>query len=424
VLSPRKPKTVKRITRIHADKHLNLCGRTDRIRIIATDLESDVEGNDMVSEMNLIEDDIFEAEDLGSPEDFMDDEEPFDPKKVDVSISTPTLSILIARLEHDEIDLLPDFQRSPDLWSKQAQSRLIESILIRLPIPAFYFDAIDDENWQVVDGLQRLSAIKNFAVEKKLKLTGLEFLKEYEGMYYDDLPRQLIRRIDEFQTSVYLIKPGTPLEMKYSLFNRINTGGLKLTPQEIRHAMSQSANSGSASKFLTRIVENQKFINVVGKKNNRMSQQELVLRHMAFAMFGLEEYRSSLPRFLDGAMIKIARIGDEHLKAFEDKFLVSMEIASEIFGDDAFRKSLIDGKKLVNKPLFEALSVCIAELACEDQEQLLHNSDQFVEGFKNLLLDVEFNEAISRSTASTAHVSDRFKRIRAYIKEFMLELLI
>lgn len=379
---------------------------------------------DDISDHNITDEEIFEDEDLGSPEDLIDAEKPFDPKKVDVSITTPTLSALIARLSHGEIDLLPDFQRSGDLWSKQAQSRLIESILIRLPIPAFYFDAIDDENWQVVDGLQRLSAIKNFVVEKSLKLTGLEFLKEYEGTYYDDLPRQLTRRIDEFQTSVYLIKPGTPLEMKYSLFNRINTGGLKLTPQEIRHAMSQSANSGSASKFLTRIVKNEKFINVVGKKNNRMSQQELVLRHMAFAMFGLGEYRSSLPRFLDGAMIKISKMEDAHLKTFEEKFLVSMEIANKVFGGDAFRKSLIDGKKLVNKPLFEALSVCLAELEPSNQDRLLLNSDQFLNGFKGLLLDVDFNEAISRSTASTAHVYDRFRRIRAFINEFISELLI
>ena len=111
------------------------------------------------------EEEGFEREDLGDQDGIA---KPFDPNKVDVNISTPNLGALISRLENNEIDLMPEFQRSPDLWSKQAQSRLIESILIRLPIPAFYFDAYEDEKWQVVDGLQRLSAINNFVIKKSI----------------------------------------------------------------------------------------------------------------------------------------------------------------------------------------------------------------------------------------------------------------
>lgn len=362
--------------------------------------------------------DDFEDEDLGAFEDQIDVDEPFDPKKVDVAISTPSLGTLIARIEHDEIDLFPDFQRSPDLWSRQMQSRLIESILIRLPIPAFYFDAVEDDKWQVVDGLQRLSAIKNFVIDKTLKLTNLEFLKDYEGYSYDDLPRPLQRRIEEFQTSVYLIKPGTPLDMKYSLFNRINTGGLKLTPQEIRHALSQSANSGAASKFLSKIVTSDYFTKVVSSKNKRMSQQELVLRHMAFAIFGLNDYRSSLPKFLDSAMMKISYLNEKELSLLENNFKQAMKIADDLFGQDAFKKSLVSGSiRLVNKPLFEALSVCLAELTPQQIDQLSNNKNLFISKFKELLLNVEFNDAISRSTANTDQVTTRFILIRSLISE-------
>lgn len=380
----------------------------------------------MANEMIVEIEEDFEYEDIGITDDTIDREKPFDPKKVDVAISTPTLGVLIARLEYYEIDLFPDFQRSNDLWSKQQQSRLIESILIRLPIPAFYFDAVEDDKWQVVDGLQRLSAIRNFVLKKTLKLTNLEFLEDYEGCSFDDLPRPLQRRIYEFQTSVYLIKPGTPLEMKYSLFNRINTGGLKLTPQEIRHAMSQSANSGLASKFLTKITKTEIFIKVVGSNNKRMSQQELVLRHMAFAMFGLDEYRSSLPRFLNTAMIKISKKTGDELKEYEDSFLRSMKIANELFGEDAFRKSLIDigRKKLVNKPLFEALSVCLSELNLDDLKKLRHNKQHFSDEFKLLLSGAEFNESISLSTTNTDRVYARFTLIRSFIDDFMMELFL
>lgn len=372
--------------------------------------------------MSELDESEFESEDFGTDELAVDIEKPFDPKKVDVSISTPNLSALIARLKHDEIDLLPDFQRSGDLWPKQMQSRLIESILIRLPIPAFYFDAISEEQWQVVDGLQRLTAIKNFVLEESLALTGLEFLADLEGAKYSDLPRTLKRRIDEFQTSVYLIRPGTPIEMKYSLFHRINTGGLKLTPQEIRHAMSQSVNSGLASKFLSKITSNFLFTKVVGKNNKRMTHQELVLRHMAFSMFGTEAYKSSLPKFLDTAMIALSYLNEHDLRGYEQRFLVSMELADTIFGEDAFRKTLVNTqKKLINKPLFEALSVSLAKLNVDDKEILLMNKDEFLGEFSELLSSETFNETISKSTANTVNVNSRFSDIREMISKFIWE---
>lgn len=362
----------------------------------------------------------FEEEDVGEQEESEIQKEPFDPKKVDVSITTPNLRALIDRLNHDEIDLMPDFQRSSDLWTNQAQSRLIESILIRLPIPAFYFDALVDDKWQVVDGLQRLSAISNFVLKKKLRLTNLEFLKDYEGCSYNDLPRALQRRIDEFQTSVYLIKPGTPLVMKYSLFNRINTGGLKLTNQEIRHAMSQSINKGEASRFLSEIVKEEVFCKVVGNNNNRMSYQELVLRHMAFRLFGSETYKSSLPKFLDSAMDELGKLEIKKLDFLRANFLAAMKTAYDLFNNDAFKKTLAEPthKKVVNKPLFEVVSVCLASIDDDARSRLVGQGDKFKEEFKEMLTDNVFHESISRSTANTDNVQMRFKMMKAIIERF------
>lgn len=352
----------------------------------------------------------FELEDFGEQHHI---EKPFDPNKVDVNISTPNLGALISRLKNDEIDLMPEFQRSPNLWSKQAQSRLIESILIRLPIPAFYFDAYEDEKWQVVDGLQRLSAINNFVIEKKLSLTNLEFLTDYEGSKFDDLPRSLTRRIDEFQTSVYLIKPGTPTLIKYALFNRINTGGLKLTPQEIRHAMSQSIRKGVASKFLTSIVNEDLFKKAVKNKSNRQAHQELVLRHMAFVLFGTKGYKSSLPKFLDLAMIELGNLDDDKLESLRAVFLETINTAYRVFGKDAFKRSLADplGNKVVNKPLFEAISVSLARLKKSDREELIKRKKIFITGLKSLLVDIQFVNSITLSTANTESVLTRFNMV-------------
>jgi len=363
----------------------------------------------------------FENEDLGEPNDSLDLVEPFDPKKVDVSIATPNLGSIIARLRHGEIDLMPDFQRSGDLWSKQEQSRLIESILIRLPIPAFYFDAINEDEWQVVDGLQRLSAIKNFVKSKTLPLTNLEFLTDYEGFYYDDLPRALQRRIDEFQTSVYLIKPGTPLVMKYSLFNRINTGGLKLKPQEIRHAMSQSVNSGAASKFLREIVSAPEFSTIVKNKNYRMNHEELALRHVVFAIYGVDAYKSSLPKFLNVGMIEIGNLENRKLENIKTSFLEALDTAHKIFGEHAFKKTLIlpTQKKVVNKPLFEAVSVSLALLSNEERSLLISKKNKFIERFKSLLADEGFDQSITKSTANTDNVQTRFRMVADLLNKFL-----
>lgn len=349
----------------------------------------------------------FEPEDMGDEP--TNDEEPFDPRKVDVAVVTTNLGALITRLKHDEIDLFPDFQRSGNLWPPQSQSRLIESILIRLPIPAFYFDAADEDKWQVVDGLQRLSSIKNF-IEEKLALSNLEFLKQLEGLRFSQLPRPMQRRIDEFQVSVYLIKKGTPDDVKYSLFKRINTGGWKLTHQEIRHAMSQSINRGAASTFLTKLTKADAFKAIVAGKNQRMAYQELVLRYFAFFLSGHENYKSSLPRFLDATMTALGRVPAETAQSLEQSFVLSLETAYEIFGSNSFRKTLAEPnkKKVVNKPLFEVVAVALSRLSPSARTELINNRVNFLEDFKGLLMDQRFDDAISKSTANKDNVDTRF----------------
>jgi hypothetical protein len=260
-------------------------------------------------------------------------------------------------------------------------------------------------------------------IKKTLALTNLEFLTDYDGKKFDELPRSLARRIDEFQTSVYLIKPGTPTLIKYALFNRINTGGLKLTPQEIRHAMSQSVRQGIASKFLTNIVHEDSFKQVVKNKSNRQAHQELVLRHMAFVLFGTQGYKSSLPKFLDLAMIKLGNTKDEVLDELGDTFFETINMTYEVFGKDAFKRSLADplGNKVVNKPLFEAVSVSLAQLSKTERETLVKNKRNFKKGLKLMLKDSTFIDSITLSTANTESVLTRFNMLEELISDLLIE---
>ena len=122
---------------------------------------------------------------------------PFSTKDIKITNVTISLASLIERLNYDEIDLNPDFQRNANLWKYTQMSRLIESILLKLPLPIFYFDVSNPDKWIVVDGLQRLSAISKFVIKKDLKLSKLEFLTELEGKKYDDLTRSFQRIINE-----------------------------------------------------------------------------------------------------------------------------------------------------------------------------------------------------------------------------------
>jgi len=151
--------------------------------------------------------------------------QPLDPTKIRIQTKQDTVLSLINRLRNEEIDLNTDFQRDVDLWSNAKMSLLIESILIRFPLPSFYFDATNDNCWKIVDGLQRLVAIKKFVIDDNLKLEELEYLfreKEVAGKKYSELPSHYKRRIDEASVTLFLILPGTPIDVKYSIFKRMN----------------------------------------------------------------------------------------------------------------------------------------------------------------------------------------------------------
>ncbi len=352
--------------------------------------------------------------------------EPYNPSDTKIDSVSLALYLLIERMRHDEIDLQPEFQRRGDLWNARQKSQLIESLLLRIPLPGFYFDGTDNSRWQVVDGLQRLTTIHSFVVQrdfrKRLKLSNLEYLKDLDGKTYEELPRAMQRRIDETQVNLHIIRPGTPGEVKYNIFKRINTGGLTLTGQEIRHAL----NPGPVLGFLKALCKDQSFLLATGEKVSpkRMLDRELVLRFCAFMLSAPESYRDGgMDRLLNKTMERLNEVSEEERNALGQSFVRAMGAAHRLLGDEAFRRQRKpEGPKMpINKALFEAWSVSLAALSDEELETLYQARDRLLKSSFELYQRADFENALTRATGDAKRLKLRFRLVRELVAEVIRE---
>ncbi|MBB5226576.1 DUF262 domain-containing protein [Treponema ruminis] len=348
--------------------------------------------------------------------------EPYDPLKVDIISQTLSMQSILDRLENREIDLTPEFQRKENLWKPREQSRLIESILIRVPLPAFYFDCRNDDCWTIVDGLQRISTLNNFVTRKtgdelKLRLTDLEYLREYNGLSYEELPRQMQRRIRECQIFAYCIRPGTPDDITISIFKRINTGGMPLTLPEIRNAVYH----GKASDLVKEMAYSDDFkLATRGKISPvRMQDRDLVTRFLSFFILGYNSYNGDLNGFLDKGLETVkTKFSIEKCQILLNIFINSMKVCRELFGDFAFRKLIKNNNTFgpLNKSLFECTSVCVANLDENEQKILIEHKEQVFLDYKQLF-STSFFDAINSATGTVEHVVERYTKLIAFFEK-------
>lgn len=353
----------------------------------------------------------------------IDDSErkPFlDSSKIAITPKTLSVESIVKKIKYEEINLDTEFQRKRSLWKNDVKSQLIESFMVQLPIPPMYFDGKKEDSWLVIDGLQRLCTLKEFVLDQKFVLCDLEYMMDYNGCTFNDLPRIYQRRIEEAQVAFYLVLPGTPPDVKYSLFKRINTPGLRLEPQEIRHALYQ----GKATKFLQELAESELF----GKATDgdvpseRMQDREMVLRYFALRYIGEETYKEHT---LDGYLCKAMEFLNDQKSDFLEEnrilFLDTLECCYSIFGKQAFRrisKSKPYDKKPINSALFEAWMNGISRLTVK-QRQLLTTR-------KEKLRELYMEELDKRSTFNADIGSGKYRsfvRRNSTIKEMIEEVL-
>ncbi len=343
-------------------------------------------------------------------------ENPFDPSKIKVRTIPFLVDQLVERIKHAEIDLAPEFQRMRGIWKPVNKSRLIESLLLRIPIPVFYVAADTDDNWEVVDGVQRMSTLYDYITDE-FKLTGLEYRVEFNGKRFGQLPRVMQRRIRETQLVVNVIEPGTPPEVMFNIFSRINTGGMKLNAQEIRHAL----HPGPVRNFLKTLADCDAFRAATNRsvRPDRMIDRECVLRFLAFHIERWELYKSrSLDGYLTGIMKRINSMTPGERDLLRADFEKAMLAAQRIFGSKAFR-NLRNERARVNKSLLEAWGVQLARCSPHDIDRLVGHREDISERFELLLEDPEFDKAISQSTAMPQRIRKRFSAVRDLVQEFV-----
>ena len=361
-------------------------------------------------------------------------ERPFNPNDININIVPRNIGQLVEMLEYNEI-LIPKYQRLPNLWSDKKKSRFIESLMLDLPIPLFYFDEGEDKKWRVIDGLQRISTLEHFILGSKknresvsgnykpLVLQELEFLSDFNEKTWEQLPREMKRRILTNLVTINLIGKGTPERVKNIIFNRINQGSTSLQAQEIRTALFQ----GYRMDFIETLVsletdEGKAFIKATDSsiKTRRQGDLDFVTRFISFYLIDFKKYEPDLDSFLTNGT---EAIPDEFSKQVEIKlnFKKAMDLAFEVFSNDAFRKRVNknDSRNPINKPIFEVITTVFAKISDNERQIIKSNKDIFRDCFINLQKNNSvFWNAITTGTATKESVTNRHTTFNSMLKDF------
>ncbi len=377
---------------------------------------------------------------------------PFDPELISIDTKPVTMDTCLRRLQQGTIILNPDFQRN-EVWTSEKKCQLIESLMLKIPIPMFYVSADEKGNYNVVDGLQRLSTIRDFVLGSKYLDTGQPDLKGYgfkleklefwgnkfNGLQYASLPINIQNRILETGFTFTIINPGTPEEVKRNIFKRINTGGEPLTSQEIRNALYV----GKATRLLGKLANQATFLNATSNsiKSSRMMDREICLRFVAFMVreyvyypknSDMDEFLSDTMRIInsyttDGAKdelrlnkeFKSSTVDIEVIDRLERLFKISMKRAEKLFGEHAFRKSIPGARRVpINKALFETWSTILAKITDHEFGLLYERRASFLEAYHANFDSDDFFKAVSRDSWKQASVEYRHTHLMSLVREY------
>jgi hypothetical protein len=327
-----------------------------------------------------------------------------------------TIGEVVGRIRQNRYDLNPEFQRA-FVWSPEKQSRLIESCLMRIPLPVFYVAEAPDGRIIVVDGLQRLTTFRRY-LDGQFALT---FPKRDDarpnplsGKEFKDLELKLRERIEDTQLTLYVLDEKAPIRAKFDIFERVNSGE-PLTRQQMRNCLY----NGKATTWLKTAADSKAFLRATGESLNRkeMRDREAINRFCAFRLLGWREYPDgNMDAFLAEALGLMNRYSEEQLDQLRAAFERSMSNNFALFGNHAFRKSLASQavrRSALNIAFFDVCSVLLADLSEADVSAA---GTGLVRSIRTLIHDERFEPAITYATNSRKRVQTRFELLEQAVR--------
>lgn len=331
--------------------------------------------------------------------------------------------------------LNPDFQRRLR-WDSIKQSKLIESFIINVPIPPIFLYEKEYSVYEVMDGLQRITAIKEF-YEDKYALDGLEIWPELNGKKYSTLPEQVRKGIDRrYISSIILLKetakdPKTATALKQLVFSRINSGGAKLEDQEYRNALYP----GIFNDLTIELARNETFCDIFeipfpvetenpvsvelreNSKYKTMKDVETVLRF--FAMLKIDSWESiTLSKFLDLFLEHANKLPEDAIAYYKNLFERTIQLAYDIYGEKTFcmwkKNSKGDSYRWTKRAtivLYDPLMVVLSE-NIDKSERFISMKDDIINGTKDLFENNE--DLLNGRNTSSSNVKERIRVFREY----------
>ncbi len=352
----------------------------------------------------------------------------YGPDEIFVENKPFSLKHIIDLIEFKDIEISPDFQRN-FIWDKTRQSRLIESILLGLPLPSIYLSQYDDGTLTIVDGLQRISTIYNF-YNDKFTLTNLEYLHDCNGKKYSQLSSILsplrIRRFAQTQVMCFVIDYRSPNQLKFDLFRRLNTGGKPLNNQEIRNCLSNN----KVQKIIREMINLKSFKLATSNSilDKRMDGRDAALRFICFyemyneyLISGKDKfkdfYNGDMEKTLDDFVDILNTKSHEELNKYVELYDDSLLRAYTLFKEHTFRKltpELIEKnrKPPINKLLMLSISVLLTQYKNKSIDEFENLKDKFNDYIYN---DDELYNVLSWGTNGKNNVEVAFDKIHSFL---------
>lgn len=350
---------------------------------------------------------------------------PTESRKIYTELGDPEIDSLHRKWQRGVLIVQPDFQRQ-FVWDNTKASKLMESALLHIPIPVIYISQEPDNKEYVIDGQQRLTSFFSFIDGKfpdgsAFKLTGLKVFSELNGKKYAELTQHVQDAIQYFNVRTITFSKDSDQNLKFEIFERLNTGSVSLNDQELRNCIFR----GSYNKLLKELSEDPDFVFLLGLKrpDKRMKDIELVLRFSAFFHATYLNYKPPIRNFLNADAAQYRNIDAKKADELKAAFKNACQTVRSIFGRNAFKRYYRGTDKnptgywepnKFNASLYDILMYTLAQ---QNKNVVYQHLDSIREALIHLMTeDQEFIDSIELSTSSLQAVTKRFDLWRAALQ--------